>query len=89
MLTIDGEEASAVRSTSPLTITTGGTYHLGGKGHPNTITTQNNKNNTPLTSTSVHRHPITFLSSAHLGGKGCVRVQDVCYLYRGKNALRR
>ncbi|XP_078136851.1 contactin-associated protein-like 2a [Sander vitreus] len=30
MLTIDGEEASAVRSTSPLTITTGGTYHLGG-----------------------------------------------------------
>uniref|UniRef100_A0A665WEL4 Contactin associated protein 2 n=1 Tax=Echeneis naucrates TaxID=173247 RepID=A0A665WEL4_ECHNA len=30
MLTIDGDEASAVRSTSPLTITTGGTYHLGG-----------------------------------------------------------
>uniref|UniRef100_A0A672H7K4 Contactin associated protein 2 n=1 Tax=Salarias fasciatus TaxID=181472 RepID=A0A672H7K4_SALFA len=30
MLTIDGEEASAVRSTTPLTITTGGTYHLGG-----------------------------------------------------------
>ncbi|XP_067434983.1 contactin-associated protein-like 2 [Thunnus thynnus] len=30
MLTIDGEEASAVRSTSPLTVTTGGTYHLGG-----------------------------------------------------------
>ncbi|XP_034717475.1 contactin-associated protein-like 2a isoform X2 [Etheostoma cragini] len=30
MLTIDGEEASAVRSTSPLSITTGGTYHLGG-----------------------------------------------------------
>ncbi|KAL7373547.1 hypothetical protein ABVT39_009316 [Epinephelus coioides] len=30
MLTIDGEEASAVRSNSPLTITTGGTYHLGG-----------------------------------------------------------
>uniref|UniRef100_A0AAQ5XT60 Contactin associated protein 2 n=1 Tax=Amphiprion ocellaris TaxID=80972 RepID=A0AAQ5XT60_AMPOC len=30
MLTIDGEEVSAVRSTSPLTITTGGTYHLGG-----------------------------------------------------------
>ncbi|XP_036935653.1 contactin-associated protein-like 2a isoform X2 [Acanthopagrus latus] len=30
MLTIDGEEASAVRSTSPLAITTGGTYHLGG-----------------------------------------------------------
>nr|XP_046227575.1 contactin-associated protein-like 2a [Scatophagus argus] len=30
MLTIDGEEASAVRSTSPLTVNTGGTYHLGG-----------------------------------------------------------
>ncbi|XP_047424668.1 contactin-associated protein-like 2a isoform X2 [Mugil cephalus] len=30
MLTIDGEEASAVRSTSPLIVTTGGTYHLGG-----------------------------------------------------------
>ncbi|XP_029313436.1 LOW QUALITY PROTEIN: contactin-associated protein-like 2a [Cottoperca gobio] len=30
MLTIDGEEASAVRSTSPLSIATGGTYHLGG-----------------------------------------------------------
>ncbi|KAK7881299.1 hypothetical protein WMY93_029708 [Mugilogobius chulae] len=30
MLTINGEEASAVRSTSPLSITTGGTYHLGG-----------------------------------------------------------
>uniref|UniRef100_A0A8C5EF26 Contactin associated protein 2 n=1 Tax=Gouania willdenowi TaxID=441366 RepID=A0A8C5EF26_GOUWI len=30
MLTIDGDEASAVRSTSPLSITTGGTYHLGG-----------------------------------------------------------
>ncbi|KAM8823747.1 contactin-associated protein-like 2a isoform 1-T1 [Spinachia spinachia] len=30
MLTVNGEEASAVRSTSPLTITTGGTYHLGG-----------------------------------------------------------
>ncbi|XP_061569880.1 contactin-associated protein-like 2a isoform X2 [Cololabis saira] len=30
MLTIDGEEMSAVRSTSPLSITTGGTYHLGG-----------------------------------------------------------
>lgn len=35
MLTMDGDEASAVRSTSPLTITTGGTYHLGGKRHPN------------------------------------------------------
>ncbi|XP_040921380.1 contactin-associated protein-like 2a [Toxotes jaculatrix] len=30
MLTIDGDEGSAVRATSPLTITTGGTYHLGG-----------------------------------------------------------
>lgn len=30
MMTINGEEASAVRSTSPLSITTGGTYHLGG-----------------------------------------------------------
>ncbi|XP_041670112.1 contactin-associated protein-like 2 [Cheilinus undulatus] len=30
MLTIDGEEASAVRSTAPLSITTGGTYHMGG-----------------------------------------------------------
>uniref|UniRef100_A0A3P8QSK1 Contactin associated protein 2 n=1 Tax=Astatotilapia calliptera TaxID=8154 RepID=A0A3P8QSK1_ASTCA len=34
MLTIDGEEVSAVRSVSPLSITTGGTYHLGGKGQP-------------------------------------------------------
>ncbi|CAB1448960.1 unnamed protein product [Pleuronectes platessa] len=31
MLMIDGDEASAVRSTSPLSINTGGTYHLGGK----------------------------------------------------------
>uniref|UniRef100_A0A8C6MCT2 Contactin associated protein 2 n=1 Tax=Nothobranchius furzeri TaxID=105023 RepID=A0A8C6MCT2_NOTFU len=30
MLTVDGDEMSAVRSTSPLSITTGGTYHLGG-----------------------------------------------------------
>ncbi|XP_061821492.1 contactin-associated protein-like 2a isoform X2 [Nerophis lumbriciformis] len=30
MLVIDDEEASAVHSTSPLSITTGGTYHLGG-----------------------------------------------------------
>uniref|UniRef100_A0AAQ4QK88 Contactin associated protein 2 n=1 Tax=Gasterosteus aculeatus aculeatus TaxID=481459 RepID=A0AAQ4QK88_GASAC len=37
MLTIDGEEASAVRSTLPLTITTGGTYHLGGKSHAENI----------------------------------------------------
>uniref|UniRef100_A0A8C6MEU5 Contactin associated protein 2 n=1 Tax=Nothobranchius furzeri TaxID=105023 RepID=A0A8C6MEU5_NOTFU len=39
MLTVDGDEMSAVRSTSPLSITTGGTYHLGGKGQLNTITT--------------------------------------------------
>lgn len=32
MLTIDGDDASAVRSTSPLAINTGGTYHLGGEG---------------------------------------------------------
>lgn len=32
MLTVDGEEASAVRSTSALIINTGGTYHLGGEG---------------------------------------------------------
>lgn len=31
MLTIDGEETSSVRSTSPLIVTTGGTYHLGGE----------------------------------------------------------
>lgn len=30
MLTVDGDESSAVRTTSPLTIATGGTYHLGG-----------------------------------------------------------
>ncbi|KAM4533912.1 contactin-associated protein-like 2a isoform 1-T1 [Odontesthes bonariensis] len=30
MLTVDDEEVSAVRSTSPLSISTGGTYHLGG-----------------------------------------------------------
>ncbi|TNM96214.1 hypothetical protein fugu_015875, partial [Takifugu bimaculatus] len=30
MLTIDGDDASAVRSASPLAINTGGTYHLGG-----------------------------------------------------------
>ncbi|XP_029003188.1 contactin-associated protein-like 2a isoform X1 [Betta splendens] len=29
-LTVDGDEASAARSTSPLAVTTGGTYHLGG-----------------------------------------------------------
>lgn len=33
MMTMDGDDTSAVRSTSPLTINTGGTYHLGGKGH--------------------------------------------------------
>lgn len=37
MLTVDGEEVSAMRSASPLSITTGGTYHLGGKGQPNTL----------------------------------------------------
>lgn len=37
MMTIDGDDTSAVRSTSPLTINTGGTYHLGGKGHPEVI----------------------------------------------------
>ncbi len=31
MLTIDGDEASAVRTTSPVQITTGSTYHFGGK----------------------------------------------------------
>ncbi|KAL1006600.1 hypothetical protein UPYG_G00074300 [Umbra pygmaea] len=30
MLMIDGDEASAVRTSAPLTIKTGGTYHLGG-----------------------------------------------------------
>uniref|UniRef100_A0A669AYQ2 Contactin associated protein 2 n=1 Tax=Oreochromis niloticus TaxID=8128 RepID=A0A669AYQ2_ORENI len=35
MLTIDGEEVSAVRSVSPLSITTGGTYHLGGRRQVN------------------------------------------------------
>lgn len=32
MLTVDGEEASAVQSTAALVINTGGTYHLGGEG---------------------------------------------------------
>uniref|UniRef100_A0A674MF98 Contactin associated protein 2 n=1 Tax=Takifugu rubripes TaxID=31033 RepID=A0A674MF98_TAKRU len=31
MLTIDGDDTSAVRSASPLAINTGGTYHLGGE----------------------------------------------------------
>uniref|UniRef100_A0AAZ3PJ86 Contactin associated protein 2 n=1 Tax=Oncorhynchus tshawytscha TaxID=74940 RepID=A0AAZ3PJ86_ONCTS len=31
MLTIDGDEASAVRTTTPIIIRTGGTYHLGGE----------------------------------------------------------
>ena len=31
MLTIDGDEASAVRTNTPIQITTGGTYHFGGK----------------------------------------------------------
>ncbi|XP_072544922.1 contactin-associated protein-like 2a [Salminus brasiliensis] len=30
MLTIDGDEASAVKSNTPIQITTGGTYHFGG-----------------------------------------------------------
>uniref|UniRef100_A0AAR2LU95 Contactin associated protein 2 n=1 Tax=Pygocentrus nattereri TaxID=42514 RepID=A0AAR2LU95_PYGNA len=30
MLTIDGDEASAVRTNAPIQITTGGTYHFGG-----------------------------------------------------------
>uniref|UniRef100_A0A8C7L4L7 Contactin associated protein 2 n=1 Tax=Oncorhynchus kisutch TaxID=8019 RepID=A0A8C7L4L7_ONCKI len=30
LLTIDGDEASAIRTTTPITIRTGGTYHLGG-----------------------------------------------------------
>lgn len=34
MLTIDGDDASAARSASPLAINTGGTYHLGGEGQP-------------------------------------------------------
>uniref|UniRef100_A0A8C7N9I6 Contactin associated protein 2 n=1 Tax=Oncorhynchus kisutch TaxID=8019 RepID=A0A8C7N9I6_ONCKI len=32
LLTIDGDEASAIRTTTPITIRTGGTYHLGGEG---------------------------------------------------------
>ncbi|KAK3540829.1 hypothetical protein QTP86_002363 [Hemibagrus guttatus] len=32
MLTIDRDEASAVRTSTPVQITTGGTYHFGGKG---------------------------------------------------------
>lgn len=31
LLTIDGDEASAVRTNSPVQITTGSTYHFGGK----------------------------------------------------------
>uniref|UniRef100_A0A8C1GRT2 Contactin associated protein 2 n=1 Tax=Cyprinus carpio TaxID=7962 RepID=A0A8C1GRT2_CYPCA len=34
MLTIDGDEASAVRTNSPVQITTGSTYHFGGKASP-------------------------------------------------------
>lgn len=30
MLTIDGDEASAVRTSTPFRIITGGTYHFGG-----------------------------------------------------------
>lgn len=38
MLTIDGDDASAVRSALPLAINTGGTYHLGGEGQPAAVT---------------------------------------------------
>lgn len=38
MLTIDGDDESAVRSASPLAINTGGTYHLGGEGQPAAVT---------------------------------------------------
>lgn len=31
MLTIDGDESSAVRTNTPIQITTGGSYHFGGK----------------------------------------------------------
>lgn len=31
MLTIDGDESSAVRTNSPIQISTGGSYHFGGK----------------------------------------------------------
>lgn len=58
MLTIDGEEASAVRSTSPLTITTGGTYHLGGKGHHNAHQHRSDNNTTP----KVPFHPSLYSS---------------------------
>ena len=74
MLTVDGEEASAVRSTSPLTITTGGTYHLGGKGHPNTIATDLTKTSRPSLRPAFIVIIITFPFRAHLGGKGGTRV---------------
>lgn len=61
MLTIDGEEVSAVRSVSPLSITTGGTYHLGGKGQPSTNTTFLMRTRHPLVPTSFIS--ITFLYS--------------------------
>lgn len=61
MLTIDGEEVSAVRSVSPLSITTGGTYHLGGKGQPSTNTTFLMRTRHPLLPTSFIS--ITFLYS--------------------------
>lgn len=37
MLTVDGEEASAVQSTAPLVINTGRTYHLGGEGRHSAV----------------------------------------------------
>lgn len=37
MLTVDGEEASAVQSTAALVINTGGTYHLGGEGQHSAV----------------------------------------------------
>lgn len=57
MLTIDGDEASAVRSTSPLTINTGGTYHLGGKGSTQHHHHRSDKNNTP---SHLHLHSSPF-----------------------------
>lgn len=37
MLTVDGEEASAVQSTAALVINTGRTYHLGGEGQHSAV----------------------------------------------------
>lgn len=73
MLTIDSEEASAVRSTSTLTITTGGTYHLGGKHTQRPSPQSRQKQITPHLY-FVRCHPITFLSSFHYA-----------YAHRGTN----